>query len=130
MRSKMAQFILRNAEPEEALRVAHDTALDMSAHVKHMLETKHGRTFDRLFDGVALPEAHIRTKSLGDRIIAALEGRDHPLQVSSIAALVYDRHAGGNQTKIRDECRALVATGRLKELPNVVGRSGYRYAIP
>lgn len=50
MRQDLAEFILSHADPEEALRVAHDTALDLSGQVKRTLIESHGRTFDHLHD--------------------------------------------------------------------------------
>ena len=49
-RHALAEFILAHADPEEALRVAHDAAHDLGDAVKRHLIARHGRTFDPMFD--------------------------------------------------------------------------------
>lgn len=93
LQRRASRIILEHADPEDALRTAHNAASDLSHMVKQALRSTYGKTFDRFFDNSAPAEIALRPNmTMEARILDALKNSDvNGLTLAEIETIIRGR---------------------------------------
>ena len=128
-RHALAEFILAHADPEEALRVAHDTAADLGDAVKRKLIQRHGRTFDPLFDEqpVVSPIKVRSADSHEQQLLAAIAENPGATRQDLVRVLTGRKVVPGLGGFIPVLCRAMADAGKIEERGMGVSYDPFRY---
>jgi hypothetical protein len=107
---QIAAGILSEAEPEVAYGAAREIAEDIVETVKHSLRAEHGCTFDRLLDGIDVPQLSHRD---GAGILKLVT--DHPgATIAELGMAFAGRHDAAAMIGVRSGLLLLMAAGKVR----------------